>query len=101
MPGADRREETYREARGELLRQIDRDGLADLADAERRTEIARRLRALCERWPELDGQLSRRLMAEAAGPDAAAEGARVPAVDPSSGHANVTTLRRDDRRWVR
>lgn len=100
MHEADSREEMYREARGELLRRIEHDGLAGLPEHERRTEIARYVRSLCERWPGLDGQLSRRLLAETLDGGEGGEG-RAGTDAPSSGHANVTTLRRDDRQWVR
>lgn len=101
MHEAERREALYQEARRELLQQVERDGIEALSEHERRTRIGRHVRSLCARWPELDGQMSRRLLAEALdaevaeGDDARLDGA------PSSGQANVTTLRRDDRQWVR
>lgn len=101
MHDAERREALYQQARRELLQQVERDGIATLSEPERRTAVGRHVRSLCARWPELDGQLSRRLMAEALDAGTADGEDRRRDAAPSSGQANVTTLRRDDRQWVR
>jgi hypothetical protein len=67
----------------------------------RNTEVARCVRALASRWPELDGQLCRRLMAETLADDTADAPAASPGPLPPTGHANVTTLRRDGREFAR
>lgn len=98
MAGSDKREAAYAQARTELLRAVEEHGIARLEDPRRGNEITRIVRELAEKYPELDGQLTRRLLAEGLGTDGEAGLEQDPGALPHSGHANVTSLQREDRR---
>lgn len=64
MPGFNKRDVAYTEAREELIRALADRGISYLDEHERGEQIARIVRNLSDRHPELDEQMSRRLMGE-------------------------------------
>ena len=64
MPGFDRREAAYAEARGELMAELLRAGAFDMDEHERGETVSRIVRELEHRYPELDEQMGRRLVGE-------------------------------------
>lgn len=64
MPGFDKREAAYTQARSDLLHEMLRGGLFDLDEHDRGANVARIVRQLREKYPELDDQMTRRLMGE-------------------------------------
>jgi len=64
MPGLDRRAAAYAQARNELLHEMLRAGLFDRDEHERGEQVARIVRELKRRYPELDEQMERRLVGE-------------------------------------
>ena len=64
MPGFNRRDISYVQARSELLRAIDDEFISDLPDHDRGERVAEIVRDLKDRYPDLDDQLGRRLMGE-------------------------------------
>ncbi len=64
MPGTDRREAAYSEARSELLHEMLRGGIFDMDEHERGENVSRIVRQLQEKHPELDEQMTRRLVGE-------------------------------------
>jgi hypothetical protein len=64
MPGFDKRDVAYTEARDALMRELKREGVSYLDEHERGEEVARIVRALERKYPELDEQMTRRLVGE-------------------------------------
>lgn len=64
MAGTDRRAAAYARARSDLLHEMIRRGLFDRDEHYRGEEVARIVRELRERYPELDEPMTRRLMGE-------------------------------------
>jgi len=64
MPGFDNREIAYTQARSELLHEMLRAGVFDMDEHDRGEHVARIVRELEHRYPELDSQMVRRLVGE-------------------------------------
>lgn len=64
MPGFDKREAAYTQARSDLLHEMLRGGLFDMDEHDRGENVARIVRQLRDRYPELDDQMTRRLVGE-------------------------------------
>ena len=64
MPGFDKRETAYAQARSELMNELLRAGAFDMDEHERGETVARIVRDLERSYPELDEQMGRRLMGE-------------------------------------
>ncbi|HWV57969.1 MAG TPA: hypothetical protein VNZ57_10995 [Longimicrobiales bacterium] len=64
MPGFDKRAAAYAQARSDLLHEMIRRGLFDRDEHYRGEEVARLVRELKERYPDLDDQMAKRLMGE-------------------------------------
>lgn len=64
MPGFDKRDAAYAQARSDLLHEMLRGGLFDMDEHERGENVAQIVRSLQERYPELDEQMTRRLVGE-------------------------------------
>ena len=64
MAGLDKRDADYTEAREELMREISDRGLSYLDEPQRGDAIREIVRRLGDRHPDLDDQLTRRLMGE-------------------------------------
>jgi hypothetical protein len=64
MPRFDRREVSYTQARAELERTIADGSMSDLPEHDRDERIAKIVRGLQQKYPDLDDQLSRQLMGE-------------------------------------
>lgn len=64
MPGLDKREAAYARARSDLLHEMLRGGLYDCDEHERGENVARIVRDLEQRYPELDAPMGRRLVGE-------------------------------------
>ena len=64
MPGVDRREVSYTQARNELIRTLQDEFVAELAEPDRGRIVAELVRGLQGRYPDLDDQLTRRLLGE-------------------------------------
>jgi hypothetical protein len=64
MSGTDKREAAYTQARTDLMQQLKDSGVSYLDQNDRGEHVARLVRHLSERYPELDDQMSRRLMGE-------------------------------------
>lgn len=64
MPGFNKRDVAYTEAREELMRHLADSGISYLDEHERGEEVARIVRDLTDRHPELDEQMGRRLIGE-------------------------------------
>jgi len=64
MPGFNKRDAAYSQARTDLLREMLRGGLFDMDEHERGENVARIVRDLKSRYPELDEQMERRLIGE-------------------------------------
>lgn len=65
MPGFNRREVSYTQARNELIRTLHDEFTADLPEHDRGERVAELVRELADRYPDLDDQMTRRLMGEA------------------------------------
>ena len=64
MPGFDKRETAYAVARSELFNEMLRGGLFDMDEHARGENVSRIVRDLEQKHPELDQQMTRRLMGE-------------------------------------
>ncbi len=64
MPGFDKRETAYTLARSDLLHEMLRGGLFDMDEHDRGENVAQIVRALKEKYPDLDEQMTRRLVGE-------------------------------------
>lgn len=64
MPGFNKREAAYTQARSDLLHEMLRGGLFDMDEHDRGENVARIVRQLRDRYPELDDQMTRRLVGE-------------------------------------
>ncbi len=64
MAGFDRRETAYAQARGELMSELLRAGAFDMDEHRRGETVSRIVRELEHRHPELDEQMTRRLVGE-------------------------------------
>jgi hypothetical protein len=64
MPGFDKRQVAYTQARSDLLHEMLRGGLFDMDEHDRGENIARIVRDLKAKYPELDDQMTRRLVGE-------------------------------------
>lgn len=64
MPGFSKRDVAYTEARDELMRHLADRGISYLDEHERGEQVARMVRELADRHPELDEQMGRRLIGE-------------------------------------
>jgi hypothetical protein len=64
MPGFDKRDVAYTGARDELMRELKREGVSYLDEHERGQEVVRIVRALEQKYPEMDEQMARRLVGE-------------------------------------
>ncbi|HEX7050216.1 MAG TPA: hypothetical protein VF188_08455 [Longimicrobiales bacterium] len=64
MPGLDKRSAIYSMARSDLMHEMLRGGLFDMDEHDRGANIARIVRDLKEKYPELDEQMERRLVGE-------------------------------------
>ncbi len=64
MPGFDKREATYAEARSELMNELLRAGAFDMDEHHRGETVSRIVRDLGRKHPELDEQMTRRLVGE-------------------------------------
>lgn len=64
MPGFDKREAAYTEARAELMHELLRAGAFDMDEHERGENVARIARDLQAKYPDLDEQMTRRLIGE-------------------------------------
>jgi hypothetical protein len=64
MPGFDKRETAYAAARTELMTEMLRGGVFDMDEHERGENVSRIVRDLEARHPELDEQMTRRLVGE-------------------------------------
>lgn len=64
MAGFDKRETAYTQARDELLYEMLRGGLFEMDDHDRGANVAKIVRHLREKYPELDDQMTRRLVGE-------------------------------------
>ncbi len=64
MPGFDKREAAYAVARSELFHEMLRGGLFDMDEHDRGENVARIVRELERKHPELDEQMTRRLVGE-------------------------------------
>ncbi|MBX6363781.1 MAG: hypothetical protein IRZ00_07930 [Gemmatimonadetes bacterium] len=64
MPGTDKREAAYAQARTELMTELLRAGAFDMDEHHRGESVARIVRDLSRKYPELDEQMARRLVGE-------------------------------------
>lgn len=64
MAGIDKRDAAYARARSDLLHEMLRRGLFDRDEHYRADAVVRIVRELQERYPELDDQMTRRLIGE-------------------------------------
>jgi|GEM_PF-529462 len=64
MPGFDKRDAAYTQARSDLLHEMLRGGLFDMDEHERGENVAQIVRGLKEKYPELDDQMTKRLVGE-------------------------------------
>jgi len=64
MPGFDKREAAYAQARNDLLHEMLRGGLFEMDEHDRGENVAKIVRQLREKYPELDDQMTRRLVGE-------------------------------------
>jgi hypothetical protein len=64
MPGFNKRDTAYTQARSDLLHEMLRGGLFDMDEHERGANVAQIVRNLKGRYPDLDEQMTRRLMGE-------------------------------------
>ncbi len=64
MPGFDKREAAYVTARTELLQEMLSGGIFDMNEHDRGEHVSRIVRDLERRHPELDEQMTRRLVGE-------------------------------------
>ncbi len=64
MPGFDKRESAYAQARAELMNELLRAGAFDMDEHDRGETVARVVRDLERQFPELDEQMARRLVGE-------------------------------------
>lgn len=64
MPGFDKRETTYTQARSELLHEMLRGGVFEPFEHDRGEHVSAIVRQLQARYPELDDQMLRRLVGE-------------------------------------
>lgn len=64
MPGFDKRQTAYTQARSDLLHEMLRGGLFDMDEHERGANVAQIVRGLKGRYPDLDEQMTRRLVGE-------------------------------------
>lgn len=65
MPGFDKREVAYTQAREELMKRMRESGISYLDEPDRGDRIAHIVRGIAEEFPDLDEQMSRRLVGEA------------------------------------
>jgi hypothetical protein len=65
MPSFDRREVSYTQARNELMRTIQDEFISDLPEHDRGERVRELVHDLADRYPDLDEQMTRRLMGEA------------------------------------
>ena len=65
MAGFNRRDVSYTQARNELMRTIHDEFTSDLPEHDRGERVAELVRDLADRYPDLDDQMTRRLMGEA------------------------------------
>jgi len=63
--GFDKREVSYTQARNDLMRTIRDEFITDLPEHDRGERVAELVRDLSDQYPDLDDQMSRRLMGEA------------------------------------
>src|SRR5687768_15974221 len=63
--GFDKREVSYTQARNDLMRTIRDEFITDLPEHDRGERVAELVRELSDQYPDLDDQMSRRLMGEA------------------------------------
>ncbi len=64
MPGFDKREAAYAQARTQLMNELLRAGAFDMDEHHRGETVARTVRDLSRKFPELDEQMARRLVGE-------------------------------------
>ena len=64
MPNFDRREVSYTQARNELIRTIQDEFISDLPETDRGDRVREIVYELADRYPDLDEQMTRRLMGE-------------------------------------
>ncbi len=64
MPGFDKREAAYAQARTQLMHELLRAGAFDMDEHTRGETVARVVRDLERNFPELDEQMTRRLVGE-------------------------------------
>lgn len=64
MPGTNKREAAYAQARSDLLHELLRAAVFDMDEHMRGEHVSRIVRSLMERYPELDEQMQRRLVGE-------------------------------------
>lgn len=64
MPGFDKREVSYTQARNELMRVIQDEFIGDLPEHDKGERIRELVDDLAGRYPDLDDQMTRRLMGE-------------------------------------
>jgi hypothetical protein len=64
MPGFNKRDTAYTQARSDLLHEMLRGGLFDMDEHERGANVAQIVRNLKSRYPDLDEQMTKRLVGE-------------------------------------
>ncbi len=64
MPGFDKRDAAYAQARTELMNELLRAGAFDMDEHQRGATVSRIVRDLEHKHPELDEQMARRLVGE-------------------------------------
>lgn len=64
MPGFDKRETAYVQAHTELMNELLRAGAFDMDEHDRGETVSRIVRDLSRKFPELDEQMTRRLVGE-------------------------------------
>lgn len=64
MSGIDKRDAAYSMARSDLMHEMLRGGLFDMDEHDRGANIARIVRDLKEKYPDLDEPMARRLVGE-------------------------------------
>lgn len=64
MPRFDRREVSYTQARNELIRTIHDEFISDLPEHDKGERVREIVYELADRYPDLDEQMTRRLMGE-------------------------------------
>ncbi len=64
MPSIDRRDVSYVQARAELARSIAEESVSELSEPDRGVRLARLVRVLQDKYPDLDDQMRRRLMGD-------------------------------------